>query len=79
MKLSDQQKALWVGVAQQAEAQYGPAHYPPRWVRDPLGEDQRLVWTNTRNVNGSKLHHRPKPHPNKVDRHRGCACDAHVS
>jgi hypothetical protein len=39
-KLSDEQKALWVGVAQQAEAQYEPARKPPRWMRDLLGEDQ---------------------------------------
>jgi len=39
-KLSDEQKALWIGVAQQAEAQYEPARKPPRWMRDLLGEDQ---------------------------------------
>jgi hypothetical protein len=39
-KLSDEQKALWVRVAQQAETQYEPARKPPRWMRDLLGDNQ---------------------------------------
>lgn len=38
--LSDKHKALWVRLAQQAEAQYEPARKPPQWMRDLLGEDQ---------------------------------------
>ena len=39
-KLSEEQKAFWVRVAQRAEAQYEPALEPQRWMRDLLGEDQ---------------------------------------
>ena len=39
-KLSEEQKASWVRLTQQAEAQYEPARKPPRWMRELLGEDQ---------------------------------------
>jgi|TARA_B110000263_G_C15287936_1_gene501796 hypothetical protein len=39
-KLSEEQKAFWVRVAQRAETQYEPTHKPTRWMRDLLGEDQ---------------------------------------